>query len=205
MKLWTIQKYEAYLSMLKTGVLKAKEEYVFEKDFFAPVYEWLYNQMVKRIGEPPQGIKYPVWAWYQREGKRSKPDMRRSGHAMRGEKIVRLTIDVNENEVLLSDFDLYHYPLNYWYLPLNEADSKEKEKKYSALNYEQSICRDHMLHPEKDPEFYKIMAGSWERIFDLSLEDDGWLYTKMNEKTIQATMWQIKKEQVLKAEKFIAR
>lgn len=205
MKLWTIQKYPAYLSLLRTGVLTANEEYVFEKDFYTPVYEWLYNQMVKRIGKPPQGIKYPVWAWFQWEGKRSKPDMRRSGHAVRGEKIVRLTIDVNEKEILLSDFDLYHYPLSYWYLPLNEEEDREAEKRYPALSFEQLIRRELMLHPTKDPEFYNSMAESWERIFDLSIEDDGWLYNKMNKKSIQANMWQIKGEQVLNVEEYIAR
>jgi hypothetical protein len=65
MKLWTIQRYPAYQCMLRTGILAGNKEYVFEKDFYAPVYAWLYNEMVKRIGEPPRGIKYPIWAWFQ--------------------------------------------------------------------------------------------------------------------------------------------
>lgn len=205
MRLWTIQKYPAYQYMLKTDILAANEEYVFEKEFYAPVYAWLYNQMVNRIGEPPQGIKYPIWAWFQWEGKRSKPDMRRSGHSKPGEKVVRLTIEVNEKDVLLADFDLYHYPLNYWYIPLNEDDDRKAEEKCPALSFEQSIRREFILQPSKDPRFYEMMTKSWERIFDLSLEDDGWLFNKMDKKSIQATMWQIKREQILDVEEFIAR
>jgi Phage-related tail protein len=131
--------------------------------------------------------------------------MRRSSHSKRGEKVVRLTIEVNEKNVLLSDFDLYHYPLNYWYIPLNEDDDRKVVEKYPAFSFEQSIRRDLLLHPLKDPEFYETMTKSWERIFDLSLEDDGWLFNKMDKKSIQATMWQIKGEQTLNVEEFIAR
>ncbi|ACL77024.1 DUF3841 domain-containing protein [Ruminiclostridium cellulolyticum] len=88
--------------------------------------------------------------------------MRRSGHALYGENIVRLTIEVNEKDMLLSDFDLYHYPLNYWYAPLNEDDDRKVENECLSLSSEQSIRRELLLHPTKDPKFYKTMTESWE-------------------------------------------
>ncbi len=39
-------------------------------------YEWLISQMIKRIGPPPEGVVYPVWAWYKQNGKRKKTDLR---------------------------------------------------------------------------------------------------------------------------------
>lgn len=56
--------------------------------------------------------------------------MREGGHAMRGEKIVQFTIEVDDNNVLLSDFDFFHYPLSYWYLPLDESDIAAFERDY---------------------------------------------------------------------------
>ena len=39
------------------------------------------------------------------------------GHLPKGERGVRLELQVADDRVLLSDFDLWHYVLNYWYLP----------------------------------------------------------------------------------------
>ena len=67
------------------------------------------EQMKKRIGNPPAGVDLPVWAWYQWEGKRNRPDMRQHGRSSdKGVSIVLLTIDVPEEHVLLSDFDYRH-------------------------------------------------------------------------------------------------
>jgi hypothetical protein len=192
--------------MLETGKLVANEEYVFDREFYAPVYDWLYKQMVKRIGVPPDDtIRYPVWAWYQRDGKRRKPDMRQTAYATKGERIVRLTIEVNDEDVVLSDFDLYHYPLNYWYLPLNEEEGKMADEKYPSIWYQQDLIRGLLLEPANDPMFCEMLWASWDRIFDLSIEDDGYLFGTMDRKSIQATMWQLNLENVIKVEEFIAR
>jgi len=61
--------------------------------------------------------------------------MRGGGHAKRSEKIVQLTIEVDTKDVLLSDFDLFHYVLNYWYLPVAEKGDKEFEKEYTELGF----------------------------------------------------------------------
>lgn len=39
------------------------------------------NQMKMRIGNAPEGVTFPVWAWYQWEGKRKRPDMRIHGRS----------------------------------------------------------------------------------------------------------------------------
>lgn len=70
MILWTIQDYPAYEIFMDSGILIANEDFVFGKELYDPAYKWLFEQMVERIGVPPQGVKYPVWAWYQWEGKR---------------------------------------------------------------------------------------------------------------------------------------
>lgn len=205
MILWTIQDYAAYQKLTETGILLADEEYVFEKDYFEPVYRWLYEQMIKRIGYPLAGVKYPVWAWYQWDGKRKKPDMRKSAYAERGKKVVRLTVKVEDKDVLLSDFDLYHSPLNYGYLSLTEEEDNYFDAEYKLLGFEYHDLQDCSI---RTPEMLKLrekMKRSWERIFDINLEPNDWIVESMDKKSIQATMWCIRKDQIIKAEEFIAR
>lgn len=122
MRLWTIQHYSAYERLQQTGVLHADEGYLFCSDDFRYSYDWISRKMITAGLVPPKGVRYPIWAWYQWEGKRKHRDMRECGHAKRGEAIAQLTVEIADQDVLLSDFDLYHYPLNNWYLPIDEED-----------------------------------------------------------------------------------
>lgn len=82
--------------------------------------------MKKRIGMPPNDVIYPVWAWYQWEGVRKRPDMRTHRYGgKKGTPVVLLTIDVPNNMVLLSNFDMWHVVLNNGYLPLYDKDDIE--------------------------------------------------------------------------------
>ena len=88
MRLWTIQSPEVYQLIEETGVYRcdpyqsgmltpideSKAGLELEKQF-ADSYDWLVRQMEKRIGPRPEGVVYPVWAWYQYGFKR-KPDLR---------------------------------------------------------------------------------------------------------------------------------
>lgn len=45
---------------------------------FGLAYDWIVEQMCKRIGPPPPSIRYPIWGWHTIEWKHAKPDLRRS-------------------------------------------------------------------------------------------------------------------------------
>lgn len=75
MLLWSIQHKRAYEKMEQTGILRADKNFI-ATDWFEDSYLWMAEQMKKRIGEPPKGVIFPVWAWYQWEGMRKRPDMR---------------------------------------------------------------------------------------------------------------------------------
>lgn len=176
MILWTIQSKKAYESLCENGVLIASKNHAIFEPAFESAYKWLADQMKIRIGVPPEGVIYPIWAWYQWEGKRKRPDMR--SHNVTdtpGETIVLLTIDVPEDEVLLSDFDLWHFVL-------------------------MGACIEDEI---SDREYSKDeIIESWNKIFDYEnpVCGDGPLGL-----STQATMWQVKKEWVKKAEFFKAR
>lgn len=177
MILWTIQPRKAYEEFLKNGVLRGNPEYI-DEEFFKESYEWMIEQMKKRVGNPPDGVTIPVWAWYQWEGKRKRPDMRSHGRcgAKKGTPIVLLTMDVPDDCVLLSDFD-------YWHIVLNDGE---------------------LIFPYDEEAVYsdEEKRASWEKIFDISCSFDGEEHKHLS---TQATMWEIKAEWVLKAESFISR
>ncbi len=131
--------------------------------------------------------------------------MRESGYAKRGEKIVQLTIEVDDKDVLLSDFDLFHYPLGYWYLPLGESDDAAFESDYISAGFTWHDLKDFQIQSEDMFLLRERIKESWDRIFDLGREDDGWLYGSNETKSIQATLWQVNLKQVVKAEVFIAK
>lgn len=90
-----------------------------------------------------------------------------------------LTIEIDANLVLLSDFDLWHYVLNNNYLPTNFS---ENEKKVSRESRELS----------------------WDKIFDLDFASP-MIAESRSKKIIQATFWELTAAQVVAIQPFIAR
>lgn len=111
MQLWTIQSNEAYQKLLKGGVLSGSRAHIMEEPFL-PAYQCIWHRMEKRIGPPHPGA-FPIWAWHTWEGGSGKPNMRRyRSEIEKPGGCWRLTLEVPEGHILLSDFDLWHFPLN---------------------------------------------------------------------------------------------
>jgi hypothetical protein len=141
------------------------------------------REMVARLGPPTLQEQMPVWLWCQWRGqRRRKPDLRHRGHLPQGSMGVRIELEIDGAHVLRSDFDLWHYVLNGWYLPGSLADE-----------------RDFDAHPDR-----RRIEPSWQRIFDL-----GWSnrrYTVAGgEKSIQGVTWELRPEDVRGATGFRAR
>lgn len=183
--LWTIQTEEAFREFERNGVLRANESFLFCEDYYRFAYDWLSRQMVQRIGTPPENVRYPVWAWYQWEGKRKRMDQRLSGYAKRGTPLVQITFEADPDSFLLSDFDMWHIVLAKQYAANSEA---EWDRFYEA--------NPHPTQSDVEP--------SWDRIFDLSCCTPDW-DCEPERKSIQATLWQIKMSQVKKVEHFLAK
>ena len=76
MILWTIQPDEVFDEINRLGVYHCDPVKADVQGMFPEQYDWLAGQMRKRIGPPPEGVSYPVWAWYQWRKDRRKPDLR---------------------------------------------------------------------------------------------------------------------------------
>ena len=175
MILWTIQHKEAYLRMMRNGVLRADNAHLFCEDDFLTAYNWMSQQMCLRVSEPPNGVQYPVWLWHTWEGESKRPDMRRSAYAAPNTPIVLLTVEIPNETVLLSDFDRWNIVMNEHYLAVDADD-------------------DFPHSPEE-------ISESWSRIFDVSSANPYY----SSSLSIQATAWEVRKEWVKKAEFFTAR
>ncbi len=198
MTLWTIQSIAAWKILQREQVLFADQRY--SEDLFLDAYRWMAKQMEQRIESKSEIMSLPLWAWYQWDGiERRKPDLRSSGHLPKGQRGVRIEFEQSDKGVLLSDFDLWHYVLNYWYLPRTVADGEAFEAELSEHNL--SFFK---MKPLPVRAYHQRIEDSWNRIFDLD-----WGEEKISEpyakKQIQATFWKLHFDQIKDVQVFTAR
>ncbi len=188
MILWTIQPERVFRLIYKRGVYRCDLSKSGMEDFADPQYDWLVAQMKKRIGPPPEGVKYPVWAWYRWSLTKKRPDLRaiRWWWGQKGDKFYRIEIDIPDSEVLLSDYDGWAWQvLNSWILTDTEQEYDELHKIYDTLSAEDKK---------------NFLAKNWERIFSISHFENGWT-NRGN--TIQTTFWELRRENIRSFTPFI--
>lgn len=187
MTLWTIQPEDVYFSILKMGQYICDPQQIGMPEF-TEMYDWLAARMRERIGEPPNGVIYPVWAWHTQRSRRQKPDLRleRWTYGCEGEKFVCLEIEVPDEQVLLSDFDLWSIILLDDLITETEEEDNEFDKIYKSLI------------PDKKLE---MKYENWKRVFDVTPFKNAWM---RRGSWIQATFWVIRKDMIKKVRHFTA-
>lgn len=116
MHLWTIQATGFWKSAKERGVLRRDGRRITFRDDYRNPYRWMREQMKKRI--PECRGRYPIWLWNE------KPDIRMTHWHQGGERVIRLEVEVPDERVLLSGFDIWHYILNLWFLVRTGASAK---------------------------------------------------------------------------------
>lgn len=179
MTLWTIQPEGLYHSIIKTGKYVC-DPHQLSMPEFTEMYDWLALQMKGYIGEPPEGVTYPVWAWHTQNSKHQKPDLRseRWRNGCGRNKFVCLEIEVPDKQVLLSDFDL-------WSIIILDSLITETEEEYNEI-----YTIYNSLTPEKQLE---MKYENWKRVFDITPFDNAWIRRGA---WIQATFWVLRKEMI---------
>lgn len=199
MKLWTIQPKEWYDKLQEQNVIFGEKQYV--PYFLLDAYDWLIDEMDKRIGEKPHFDCYPIWAWYQYDSeKKPKPDLRCSDHLKKGTHGVRIEIEKKDKDVILSDFTLWHFPITKHYIADSESDNMEFDNLLEKNGFIYS-----------DPDFESIptvlknqIINSWNKILDLKYLS-AYQSGNISEKKIQATFWSLNVNEIVKVTEFIAR
>ena len=197
-KLWSIQEEHKIDEITSTGKLVCFENKLSKE--WENEYRWMRRQMKKRIGKYEVKNQYPIWAWYQYQDiNKRKPDLRRSGHLPSGINGIRIEFEKNKNEILLSDFILWHYPLSYKsIIAKNEIEHDKFELKLKKLKLDKATFE------ELPRQIQNEIKESWEKIFDIDFKDE--YYTnKKDEKMIQACCWDIKEDEIIRIDKFNAR
>jgi len=202
MVIWSILTQPAWEELQRNGCLRATRSHA-EEDFLV-AYDWMVRQMEYRLAASrPSEESMPIWGW-RRLGDRRKPDLRTSGHLPKGVRGVRVECRVENNQVLLSDFELWHYVLNYWYLPKSEKDGESFDKKLACAGLSVYDCSHHKRLP--DVTLHREVEKSWERIFDLSWSDPGnHIVPSEKDRWIQATAWELLLDDVVESTEFVAR
>lgn len=200
MRLWTIQPLKWYEQLLEKGSISGDKTFV--QPNFLQSYYWLMEKMDERIGTRPFSDCFPVWAWYQYENaQKRKPDLRYTSLLAKGTKGVRIEIRKNEEDVLLSDFDLWHHAINKWYLGKNKVESVAFENELKHLNAQGFDTFNFNTLPADIQ--YKIIK-SWDVIFNLEFNDPYYTHPK-DKKSIQATFWTLSVKEISKVEMFVAK
>lgn len=193
MRLWTIQGIAIYEQLVREGVAYCTKPCMGDLPGFMRAYRWMAEQMRKRIGEPPiEGIEYPMWAWYQyNSAKDKKPP--RSPKDMGEGVSTYMEIDIPDNEVLLSDFDSWHFPL--YTCPLDNwnridriTDKLDKEAGHT------------LTFDEYPTDVQTEIEKSWEALFDINRRDKTVGRTHRRNRSIQATFWVLKPEHIISVE-----
>ncbi len=203
MILWTIQPSEVWRILQTDGVFRPVGKIVERNSFLGDeacwrsAYSWMIDQMRSRLTpSPPNEDSFPVWAWVQwmNAGKR-RPDLRYRQYRSVG-LCVRIEFEIDDDLVLPSDFELWHFALNYWYLPVSERDHNDFEsaaRKRKVYPYEQKPVPDEYCHNR--------IVKSWERMFKLDWTDE-YIAHPRSEKSIQATFWELRLNMVRRMKRF---
>lgn len=193
MRLWTIQGIEIYEQLVRDGVTYCTKPIWGDEDNFMYAYHWMAEQMRKRIGEPPiEGIEYPLWAWYQYDSAKKNRPPRNTNNVLEGLSVY-IEIEIPEKDVVLSDF-------NSWHAPLNRGPIRNWKKIWKKIDLQNITAGRSLDFMEYPPDLRQEIEDSWEAIFDLDRRDKEVGRTHKRNRSIQATFWALYPENIVSVE-----
>lgn len=185
MIVWSNQPYQVYEQLMSNGIftcdptksMNIQTDLNFGGHDFENAYTWMAHQMGLKVGKPPKGVRHPIWVWYKLDYAHRRPDFRLVPDY---DDQVCLELEIPESDILLSDFEKWHFVLNDWYL--NDAVS-EKE----------SYAKDQWFEHLPQVKQQKVKENSWQQIFDVTPRIGEWT---QNGAFVQGCCWLLKKEYV---------
>lgn len=187
MILWTMQPKEVVEILESTGEFTCDPDLA-DRDFRRS-YKWLVHQMDLKGIEHPYGLKFPIWAWHTLDWKHEKPDLDEEMYGTPGEEMVCIEFEIDDKDVLLSDFDAWHYVLNNSFF-----DSSHNEEEWEL----QHKWFDSLAPKLRD----RVMKESWQSIFDVTPYKTDWI---SKGQYVQAVFWKLRKDMVRSYTNFIAK
>lgn len=148
MRLWTIQPLDVYDLIIKDGYFicdDTKSSFLQDRRF-RYAYDWLVDQMTKRIGKAPENVTYPVWAYVR------KPNLEKQFNTVDPGMRVCIELEINEKDILVTN-------LNLWSLTALNRSPYIKAK--SIEEFDEKYDRYEALPPK---ERTAEMLKSWEML-----------------------------------------
>ena len=184
MKAITFQTKEALEYLIKNGYLICENKYV-DIEKMGPTYKWLVDNMNKFV-ENKTIAKYPIWCWVKCNDSICPP--KHKGKRVEGFD-VKITFNVKESEIFITDFRRYSFLLSNLYIPDNKTD---KDKFNECRNDEKFLKVCNIIEKSfskcitSDSNIlqgcvWKIDYNQIETIEILS-KDDGYVYGSLNYK-----------------------
>jgi hypothetical protein len=191
MVLWSIRN-PSELEVIRIQGRLITDASLIDPDYVA-AYNWMASELNRRVKRPCSECRHPVWLWKCWDSeRRCRPDLRlRWGK--KNEELVLLKLVIPDDLLLLSDYHLWHYALNKWYLPVDAKD----EKCFKSILRQKKIREEWPL-----PEPYdSIVIDSWKRMFSWDHPDIKYHGSTIGT-SIQAVSLEIRDEWVSKVRHF---
>lgn len=181
MLLWTVQPREVYEDIMRTGSYHFDATKNPMRNDFESAYEWLEATMERRGIKRSDPSDPLVWAWQIMDGKCYVSPYNKEIWSSDKDEVL-LQINIPDEQVLLSDFDAWHYVLNRWYYDTSgtEEEWEENQKWFKSL-------------PAEEQEIIK--KASWLKCLDITPMNSEW---RTNGKYVQATFFGLHKDQIEK-------
>lgn len=148
-RVYTYQSHDSWNAALVNGHLSGEGAPVDKdwKDIAAGPYQWMRRQMASRITDFSGDL--PVWCWLKRRNPRQ---------ADWTAGTVRITAMVPRGRMLISDYEL-------WHMPLNHGPIVDNEDEYDKWDW-------------KNPDGKEAIEATWSEIFritDRTERDPKWI------------------------------
>lgn len=179
MRLFTVQPLEVVDRLVEDGrfVCDITKSWANDEDnpSYLQSYDWVVERMAEKVGQAPRDVKYPVWAWFRHD----MESLKYGAPCEVGEKRAIVTIEVDDSRVVLSDFWRWGETAFLGIPYVDESKYEDGDAVVAEYKRIKGLGKD-------------AVRETWEAVFDLS---DA-------EAPIQATFWELRKEDVVCIEYF---
>lgn len=197
MRVWAIETKEDWL---RAGDRAFVSQAVPDPQLAHPE-EWLWRQLISHLGPPSHSVRSPVYVWVQYESAiKPRPDLRSSWHLEKGVTGVRVELDLDEQDLLLFDSELWCLTLNRSYIPEDEQDAEQ----FETWALEELGKEADKNARWQSPAYRDRVVESWTKMFDLDWESPGYA-AKREQTTILGATWLLPLNRVVSVREFTAR
>ena len=184
---WTVQHPEVWRKLQRGETVHGPALAGMDDAMFRDAYAWMMRQMDALPDADVANSSTPVWVWPTRVDLREATFRRWA----KEQRMVVLALDMLPGRVLLSDYDAWHFVLNYWYLAGEHATDR-------FHRWTERVCNTDVYRSKPLPlaQAHRLVERSWERVFELER-----LRTRLEygaaPQSVQGTLWKIRPDDVV--------